>query len=225
MIIIFNNATFHRLKHMYQHTHTHTYHAHTHTHTHTHTLTRTHTVHTHTHTYTHTVRMGGGDDPHFSIALPSGELLCFTVQGERGFAFNLVSNKRVKINTLFVPDSEREEVTWMGSLGIVVQGEGYQGSNKTSLRFDAKTKQVEVENKVTLDANGIDSLAFRNGKLIISEKDQEKDHDYKHPSVCVNLEDLGLHFHVTFFGEHLDIYWNSVTGEQEGNTHGLIGRL
>ena len=116
----------------------------------------------------------------------------------------------------------------MGALGIVVQGEKYHGENKTSLRFDAKTKTVSVGNKLTLDAKGVESLKFSNGKLIISEKDvDDKEYDHEHPSVCVNLEDVGLHFHVTFYGEHLDIFWNSVTIDNEGNKniHGLIGKL
>ncbi len=171
--------------------------------------------------------MGGGDDPHFSIILPSGKLLCFTVQGERDFAFNLISTDRVDINALFVADSVREEVTWMGALGIIVQGENYYGANKTSLRFDAKTKTVSVGNKLTLKAAGVDTLHFKNGKLMITEKGPEdKGNDLEHPSVCVNLEDVGLHFHVTFFGEHLDIFWNSVTIDNEGNkhVHGLVGK-
>ncbi len=53
---------------------------------------------------------GGGDDPHFSIVLPSGRLLCYTVQGEHGFSFNLISNKKMTMNARFVPDSRRSEV-------------------------------------------------------------------------------------------------------------------
>lgn len=185
-------------------------------------------THSHSHilTHSHTVAMGGGDDPHFSIILPSGKLLCFTVQGEHDFVFSLISTKRVSINSLFVADSVREEITWMGALGIVVQGENYHGENKTSLRFDAKTKTVSVGAKLTLEAGGIDTLHFKNGKLMITEKDPEdKGQDLKHPSVCVNLEDVGLHFHVTFYGEHLDIFWSTVTIDNEGNQniHGLVG--
>lgn len=172
------------------------------------------------------VDMVGGDDPHFSIVLPSGKLLCFTVQGERNFAFNLISTDHVHINSLFVADSVREEVTWMGALGIIVKGEEYHGSNKTSLRFDAKTKTVSLGDKHTLNAQGVDTLKFKDGKLLITEKGTEEEGvDLEHPTVCVNLEDVGLHFHVTFYGEHLDIFWNSVTIDNEGNQHihGLIG--
>ena len=62
-----------------------------------------------------------GEDPHFSIVLQSGKLLCYTVQGKSGFVFNLISNKMLHMNAMFVPDSRREEVSWLGSMGIVVQ--------------------------------------------------------------------------------------------------------
>jgi len=58
---------------------------------------------------------GVGDDPHFSILLLSGEHLYYTVQGELGFVFNLITNKKIQMNAMFVPDSHREEVTWLGS--------------------------------------------------------------------------------------------------------------
>ena len=167
--------------------------------------------------------MGGGDDPHFSIALPSGKLLCFTVQGEHGFAFNLISNEHLHMNALFVPDSQREEVTWMGSLGIVAHyaTNSYQGNNKTSLKFDAKGEKVHIGDKITLDAHGIHSLVFRNGKMFITEASEQKE---AYPSVTVNMDDVGLHFTIRFVREHLDIYWNDVAA-QSLESSGLIGML
>ena len=170
------------------------------------------------------VQMGGGDDPHFSIVLPSGKLLCFTVQGEHGFAFNLISNQHLHMNALFVPDSQREEVTWMGSMGIIAHyaTNNYQGSNKTSLRFDARGEKVHIGEKVTLAARGIHSIIFRNRKMFITEASVERKEVY--PSVTVNMEDVGLHFTIKFVGEHLDIYWNDVAA-QSPQSSGLIGRL
>jgi len=92
-----------------------------------------------------------GDDPHFSIALPSGKLLCYTVQGEHGFVFNLISNKLFHMNAMFVPDSRREEVTWLGSMCSVVQNSQYKQSNATYLRFETKGKEF-IRDKVVLEA-------------------------------------------------------------------------
>ncbi len=50
--------------------------------------------------------IGLGDDPHYSILLPSGQLLCYSVQGEHNFTFNLISNSLLQMNALFVPDNK-----------------------------------------------------------------------------------------------------------------------
>ncbi len=52
------------------------------------------------------MQMNFGDDPLFSIALPGGKLLCYTVQGEHGFSFNLINNEMIvmHMNSKFVPD-------------------------------------------------------------------------------------------------------------------------
>ena len=134
-----------------------------------------------------------GDDPHFSIALPSGKLLCYTVQGEHGFVFNLISNKMFHMNAMFVPDSRREEVTWLGSMGIVVQNSQYKTSNSTSLRFDAKGKEIHIGNTVILRAQNVEKLSFSNGKLTISEATPFDGFRY-HPTVLINLWDVGLNF-------------------------------
>lgn len=162
----------------------------------------------------------GGDDPHFAIFLSSGKLLCYTVQGEHNFAFNLISNEHMQMNALFVPDSVREEVTWIGSLGVIVQNTHFQGSNVTRLQFDAKVNLIHINGKVTLEAKNIDEITFRNGKLIISEGPIVDGFHY--PSVRVNLQDQGMVFTVNFTGEHLDMMWNKLKGNQ--HSHGLIGK-
>ena len=110
----------------------------------------------------------------------------------------------------------------MGSLGIIVHyaTNGYQGSNKTSLRFEAKDDKIHIGDKVTLDARGIHSLVFRNNKMFITEAESGKKIVY--PSVTVNMDDVGLHFTIRFVGEHLDIYWDDVAA-QSPEASGLIG--
>ena len=163
-----------------------------------------------------------GDDPHFSIALPSGKLLCYTVQGEHGFVFNLISNKMFHMNAMFVPDSRREEVTWLGSMGIVVQNSQYKTSNSTSLRFDAKGKEIHIGNTVILRAQNVEKLSFSNGELTISEASPFE--GFRYPSVLVNLWDVGLNFTIKFLNEHLDLFWHS-TGTNTKDSHGLVGKL
>jgi len=163
---------------------------------------------------------GLGDDPHFSIVLPSGELLCYTVQGEHNFIFNLITNKKIHMNAMFVPDSRREEVTWLGSMGIVVQNSQYKQSNATYLRFETKGKKIYIGYKVVLEAKNIEKLIFIKGKLTISETPPFE--GFKYPSVVVDLQDVGFNFTIKFMGEHLDLFWHN-TGIHTEDSHGLIG--
>lgn len=160
-----------------------------------------------------------GDDPHFSIMLPNGKLLCYTVQGEHGFAFNLISNNKIQMNARFVPDSRREEVTWMGSMGIVVPNKNGKG-NGTKLRFEAQDNMMFINDKVILKAKNIEKVSLKGGKLRMSEAPQRQ--GYTHPEVLVDLEDVGLSFSVRFMSEHLDLMWRS-TGVQMPQSHGLVG--
>ena len=125
------------------------------------------------------------------------------------------------MNARFVPDAHREEVTWIGSLGIVVQNTNFQGRNVTKIRFESDKKEICINNRMTLQAKNIESLIFKGGKLLISEGPMNEKFHY--PSVKVNLEDLGLTFTVKFTGEHLDMMWNNMIGNS--HSHGLIGEI
>ena len=57
------------------------------------------------------IAASGGGDPHFSVLLRDGSLLCYSVQGESNSAFNLISSTDFLVNAKFVPDSKREGVT------------------------------------------------------------------------------------------------------------------
>ena len=124
------------------------------------------------------------------------------------------------MNAMFLPDSRRSEVTWMGSIGITAVNSGYKMSNATSLRFVAKENMVYIGDKVVLHARNIERLTFTNGKLTISEAPPFK--GFKYPEVLVDLHDVSLSFSIKFMNEHLDIFWHS-TGVQAVDSHGLIG--
>ena len=165
---------------------------------------------------------GNGDDPHFAVTLATGKTLCYTVQGEHGFAFNLISNQKVYVNAMFVPDAYRDEVTWLGTMGIVINNNGYKKSNMTKLRFEAIKNLIHIDNQMILEARNIERITLKNGKLMISEAPPTE--GYKQPFVRVNLKDVELSFSIKFMTEHLDLYWHS-TGQKTADSHGLIGRI
>ena len=162
-----------------------------------------------------------GGDPHYSIMLPSGQLLCFSVHGEKDFPFNLISNNLLQMNAFFIEDALREEITWIGSLGVVVQHAHYKKSNTTKIRFEAKDQMIYINNGVSLHAKRIKKLTLSNGKLTVSEALRKKGD--KKPEVEVDLVDAGLTFSVRFAKKrHLDMAWKKVE-LQPADSHGLIG--
>ena len=167
--------------------------------------------------------MGMGGDPHYSILLPTGQLLCYSVHGEHDFVFNLISNKLVQMNALFVADARREEVTWIEELGVVVRHGPRKRANTTALRFCAEKNMVCVGDKVKLQASGVERITFSQGKLSISERSAGG--DVSKPAVLVEFPDIGLSFTVTFVrGRHLDMTWNKVEPNMD-DSHGMIGEL
>ena len=106
-----------------------------------------------------------GGDPHFSIMLPDNNLLCYTVQGKRGSVFNLISNKNFHMNAQFVPNPGERNVTWIGSLGIVMWN---NYSNATELKFEASSKQILMGDGITIPAKSVSDLHFNSGELCMS---------------------------------------------------------
>ncbi len=162
-------------------------------------------------------------DPHYSVLLPTGQLLCYSVHGEKDFSFNLITNELMIMNALFIPDPRREEVTWIGSLGVVLRSAPYGGHNETKIRFDAGERRIYVGEKVALVADGIDRLSLGGGRLIVSESGGRKGTKKKRHEVFVDLLDMGLSFSVEFVKFHLGITWRDVK-QQPRESHGLIGR-
>ena len=167
-----------------------------------------------------TIRMGG--DPHYSIMLPSGQLLCYSVHGEKNFPFNLISNDLLQMNAFFIEDALREEITWIGSLGVVVKHTHYKKSNMTKIRFEASEQMIYINNGVSLHAKRVEKLTLANGKLTVSEALRKRGD--KKPEVEVEIVDAGLAFTVRFVKKrHLDMGWRKVD-LQPANSHGLIGK-
>ncbi len=170
-------------------------------------------------TTTQSPQVGMGGDPHFSILLPNHQQLCFSVQGQHDYSFNLISNKLIQMNARFIQDAKRDEVTWIGSLGIVVMTTS-TNRNTTKIRFEAEDKMIYIGEKLSLHVKKIDRLTFSNGKLTVSEALRNKKE--KKFRVHVELVDVGLSFRVDFVKGHLDMTWNKV-GRQPANSHGIIG--
>lgn len=162
-----------------------------------------------------------GGDPHFSIVLPNNELFCYTIQGEIGSVYNLISNKNFHINALFVHNSGKRSrnATWIGALGVVIFN---NQSSDTKLTFDGSVGLIDIAaaDGIPLAAKSIQGIDFHDGELSLSPVHGQKQKG--NPSVTVSADDIGLRFTVRFTRKHLEIFWQSV-GQHSDDSHGLIG--
>ena len=170
-----------------------------------------------------------GDDPHFAVLLPSRMFLCYSVQGEPDHVFNLISNRDLHINALFVPDPKREEVTWIGGLGIVSHPSN--GGNVTFVSFTTKNSSVTITSHLRIGGNSFLKTISMKAKHVASITLVKDDiHIKQHmslsdkPTVNVVLGDVKLDFTVKFDNLHLDMFWHNV-GVQARSSHGLIGQF
>ena len=158
-----------------------------------------------------------GSDPHFAIRLTGGQLLCYTFQGAYNTTFNLVRNKHIQMNALFLPDDTNWDNTWLGAIGMTIL---YNGKNST-LEFIASSQLIIAGGNIPLPANSIKKLSYRNGRLTIQEV--PSNHTAKYPRVQVQLIDYDINFTVGFAkNNHLDLYWHS-TGTPYKDSKGVVG--
>ena len=161
-----------------------------------------------------------GLDPHFAIRLPGGQLLCYTFQGAHNTTFNLVSNRQLEMNALFIGDQTNWDNTWLGAIGVTVL---HDGKKMSTIEFTAADQLVKIGGKVPLRARSVKRLTFRNNKLTILEVPPS--HYPTYPRVLVQLVDADLNFTVTFTkGNHLDLYWHSTGTPYEGS-RGIVGQF
>ena len=158
-----------------------------------------------------------GSDPHFSVRLSSGQLLCFTVQGEVGMSFNLISTNELEMNALFIRLSDHPNNTWLGALGITVGGR--------KLIFNSTANKVSIGNKMTFDPSNVQKITVDDRQLFLEMTEEEMKGNNK---VEVDIRQLNLKFTVVFVkrkhveSQHLDMLWNSGVIDKE-NIHGLLG--
>ena len=150
------------------------------------------------------------------MLLPSGCLLCYTIQGQANSFFNLINNENLVMNALFVPDPNPtfKIRTWLGQIGIIVKGV----EKHIQLVFTASTREITLNKRVSIPLNSVEKLSFRTGKLVMMESKQTQ-----HPRIYIDYDDAGLHLSVVFINDHrLDLIWHS-TNKITGKSRGLIG--
>ena len=160
-----------------------------------------------------------GSDPHFSVRLPSGQLLCFTVQGEVGMSFNLISTDKLEMNARFIRLPHNPNNTWLGALGITVAGR--------KLIFNSTAGTVSIDNKMTFNPTAVQKITVKDHQLFLEMAKGKMKGNNK---VEVDIRRLNLKFTVVFANrksnasQHLDMLWSSGAIDTQ-RIHGLLGMI
>ena len=157
-------------------------------------------------------------DPHFIVPLLSKELLCYSIQGYPGLAFNLIYNKNFIINAQFVDsDGDTSEATWIGKLAVIP----HNSNSSEAIIFDSAEQTVTVVGRGSFKASIIK-------KVIISNNDKVKfiqgiEKQTGNPTVHVSYTDPRADFDVSFHSNHLNVDWN-LKYDEFADLHGLMGK-
>ena len=94
-------------------------------------------------------------DPHFSIPLPDKDILCYSIQGYSGLAFNLISNYHITINALFIDSiNDQTEATWIGKLAVIPTSK----DDGTTVIFNSIDQEVKIHNEGKFKASVIEQI-------------------------------------------------------------------
>jgi len=95
-----------------------------------------------------------GADPHFVCPLKNGQLLCFSVQGEPDFIFNLFSDANVQANAKFsLPHPDESHALMNSSTFIQEIGLTFKAANDKSVI--TKIKLSALDHTVIVSGNKI----------------------------------------------------------------------
>ena len=150
----------------------------------------------------------------------SEEVLCYSIQGYPGLAFNLIYNKNFIINAQFVDSKgDNTEATWIGKLAVIPQN----STSSNPVIFDSVNHQVIVVGQGSLSASMIKEIIFNENGMVKFTQAVEKQSG--NPTVHV-MYSKQADFNVTFHTNHLNVNWNFQYNAYElPAMHGIIGKL
>ena len=159
-------------------------------------------------------------DPHFSLPLPSKEMLCYSIQGYSGLAFNLISNHHITINALFIDSiNDQTEATWIGKLAVIPTSK----DDGTTVIFNSVDQEVEIDNQGKFNAFVIEQININSHDNVTVRFTKGMKKQNGNSCVRVVYSKQLATFDVTFHSNHLDIDWRVQKNLME-NSHGLMGK-
>lgn len=162
-----------------------------------------------------------GADPHFTCPLRNGEMLCFNVQGEPDFIFNLISSNYINLNALFVKPSGEEsrsidaDSTFVGAVGLSVKSKNY--SETVKIKISAFDHSIDVLGSHTIvKDSAITVKVNKDGKANVAIGASSE-------ALLYVETEYGFAIKIRFLKKHLDMFITENSGFTN-NTHGLLGK-
>ena len=168
------------------------------------------------------------NDPHFFVPLADGENLCFSVQGQPDFMFNLIKDRYVQLNAQFVLPAKDEShtisnvSTFLGNLGLLIRHS--VTGNTTAIRVSGEDHTVTVGGSVTTVKDKPVIVQLSNTFTVdITIDVNQQVHTVKDESAWLYINtEFGFAVKVRFYKHHLDLFLTNTSGLSK-DTHGLIG--
>ena len=167
------------------------------------------------------------NDPHFYLPLANGDHICFSVQGEPNFIFNLINSKYIQLNAQFVLPAKDESKTianvstFLGDLGMVIRN---KGTSKTAIiHVSAQDHSINVDDSITVVKDKPVFVDVSNSTVAINVNSDQTAKLMKDESawLYINAEDFGIK--VKFYKKHLNLFLTKSSG-LTNDTLGLIGK-
>ena len=134
------------------------------------------------------------------MPLLSKDILCYSIRGSSGLAYNLIYNKDFVINAYFV-ETERD-VTSVGKFAVIP----HNNNKSNAVVFDSVNQGVVVVGEGVLSAAMIKQIIFsENDTVEFTQKFQKQTGN---PVIHVIYRKLQAEFDVTFYHNLLDVDWS-----------------
>lgn len=171
-----------------------------------------------------------GADPHFVCPLKNGQYLCFSVQGEPDFIFNLFSDINIQVNAKFsLPHQDESRSLMNGSTFIQDVGLMFKAPNNKSIITQIKAcghhHIINVSGNVINVSNKPVTITIVNGSVqfkISSEKTIAESID--ETAVVSIVSDVGFAAEIKFVKRHIDMSISDTTGLSKW-AHGIQGKV
>ena len=170
----------------------------------------------------------GGADPHFVCTLKNGDNLCFSVQGEPEFVFNLFSDVNLHLNAKFSKPSVEESRSLMNSstfiqqLGLIIKHP--ISDVVTKVKISALDHGIQISDGFITVKEYPVTINTINNTVTTTVETVSTNPDHGETAWVTIMTDVGFSLKFKFVKRHLDYVITDSSG-LTSNTHGIQGMI